>query len=145
MFPDYLSFSCDYDLTKVFFDHNKKVLLILQTSGKTSAYEWDEWRQMRDQCRWVNTIQRQMRDQTSTDEWRRMRGEFRRMQTNERRVLFYHSWIQSLLLFLLQKEHVNLRSSLAWRTLCCVLIFFFLIHSTNARFIEHDNAQATKN
>ena len=145
MFPDYLSFSCDYDLTKVFLIIKKGITNITDEWQDECRRMRDEWRRMRDQCRWVNTIQRQMRDQTSTDEWRRMRGEFRRMQTNERRVLFYHSWIQSLLLFLLQKEHVNLRSSLAWRTLCCVLIFFFLIHSTNARFIEHDNAQATKN
>ena len=27
----------------------------------------------------------------------------------------------------------------------CVLIFFFLIHSPNAQFTEHDNAQTTKN
>lgn len=35
----------------------QRLLLILQTSGKTSADEWetsaDEWRRMRDKCRWM--------------------------------------------------------------------------------------------
>ena len=46
-------------------------MLILQTSDKTSADEWetseDEWRQMRDEYRWVETNERQV--QTSADEW----------------------------------------------------------------------------
>ena len=98
----------------------KWLLLILQTSDKTSVDEWetsaDEWRRVKmneDKCRRVKTNQRQMRD-----EYRRLKTNERRVQTNERQVLFYHSWVQSLLLFILREEHVNLRSSLASSTLC---------------------------
>ena len=55
-----------------------RLLLTLQTSGKTSTDEWgpsaEEWRRVRDQCRRVKTSHRQMRD------------EYKRVKTNGRRV-----------------------------------------------------------
>ena len=87
------NFSFDtYCISKKHAAIKKWLSLILQTSGKTSTDRWE----------------------TSRDEWTQMRVEIRSVQKNERRMLFYHLWIQSLpLFFLLRKEHVNLRSGLA--------------------------------
>ena len=124
------------------------LLLILQTSGKTSTDKWetsaDEWRRMRDQCRRVKTSQRQMRD------------EYRRVKTNERRVkTSADEWETSAILSFMNPESPTVFTS---KRTCkfeikpcvedlvlCVLIFSFLIHNTNVQFTEHDNAQATKN
>ena len=109
---------------------------------------------MKDDCRRVKTSEdkwetsaykeRQIKGklEKSSDEWRRMWEECRQIQTNNRWVLFYHSWIQSLLLFLLSKVQVNIKFEIKpcmEDFALCVLIYPFIIHNTNAQFTENDN------
>ena len=128
-----------------------RLLLILQTSGKTSADEWEtragEWRR-------VKTNERPV--QTSKARQRQMRDEYRRVKTNERQVqMSADEWKTSAILSLMNPESPTVFTSkrtckfeikpCVENFVLCVLIFSFLTHNTNAQFTEHDNAQATKN
>ena len=117
--------------------------------------EWqdsaDEWETNADEWRWVKTNERPVqtrKDESKTNE--------RRVQTNERRVQARaDEWEASTILSFMNPESPTVFTS---KRTCkfeikpcvddfvlCVLIFFFLIHNTNAQFTEDDNAQATKN
>ena len=112
-----------------------RLLLILQTSGKTNADEWetsvDEWRRVKTNERPVQTS----KDESKTNE--------RRVQTSE------DEWETSAILSFMNPESPTVFTS---KRTCkfeikpcvedfvlCVLIFSFLIHNTHAQLTEHDN------
>ena len=97
-----------------------------------------------DEWKWVKTIERPV--QTSKDEWRRIRDEFIRVQTNESAILSFMN-PESPSVFT-SKRTCNCKFEIkpcVEDFVLCVSILSFLIHNTNSRFTEHDNAQATKN
>ena len=79
-----------------------------------------------------------------------MRDEYRRLKTSERRIQTSADvWETGAILSLMNLEcptvytskrtcKFEIKSCVEYFVLC-VLIYFFLIHNTNARFIEHDN------
>ena len=67
-----------------------RLLLILQTSGKTSEDKWetsaDEWWRMRDQFRWVMTNERLVRDECRWVNMNEKPNQCKQVQTHETQV-----------------------------------------------------------
>ena len=120
----------------------KWLLLILQTSDKTSVDEWetsaDEWRRVKMNERPVQTS----KDESKTNErWVQATEDEWEASTDE--------WETSAILSFMNPESPTVytsRRTCKFEIKSCVeyfvlwfLIYFFLIHNTNARLIEHDN------
>ena len=69
----------------------------------------DEWR---DECRWMRDECRRVK--TSADDWETSEDKW------ETSAILSFMNPESPTVFILRKEHINLRSSLAWSTLCYV-------------------------